>query len=465
MKNLANVKQRKIGSVIWFVIPLLWLLMVPTCSRTEKPVPNADQKALAIIGEDTITVFQFKKSYELAMLRSSQADSPENRRMHLQQMTDAYLLAQTARMEHLDTLAVFRYQREMAEREAMRELQFDRIREGIEVDENQLREAFRRSRESRVARHLYAKDRQAIEVLYRKLTSQGSTFEQLASEVFRDSTLQRNGGLLGWISWGDTDLQFENVLYQLQEGGISKPFQSKFGWHIVKLEAIRRDLIPSRLDYEHFCVKERPKLQRIYGEEKLAGYLSNYMRDQHLQLNVPLLRLVAAQIKSYYRDVLYPEDLQLQKIPANELGKISLRLSDLLQDTLIHYRGGEWTVADFVKRIPELPVQFVLYEMDKAVAFALRNDILAQKAYREGLDRRPEVRAQVRLRSNDWLARAETQLLFEDTPVERRANFTDEDVYLYRLQQWRKRRAEYLQDHRTQTAVRIFDDRLQELYR
>jgi len=99
------------------------------------------------------------------------------------------------------------------------------------------------------------------------------------------------------------------------------------------------------------------------------------------------------------------------------------------------------------------------------VAFALRNDILAQKAYREGLDRRPEVRAQVRLRSNDWLARAETQLLFEDTPVERRANFTDEDVYLYRLQQWRKRRAEYLQDHRTQTAVRIFDDRLQELYR
>jgi len=64
----------------------------------------------------------------------------------------------------------------------------------------------------------------------------GAVFEDLALRYSEDKTSARNGGSLGWFGIGKMTGQFEDIAFGLQNtGDISKPFKTKYGWHIVKL--------------------------------------------------------------------------------------------------------------------------------------------------------------------------------------------------------------------------------------
>jgi len=63
----------------------------------------------------------------------------------------------------------------------------------------------------------------------------GEDFEALASISSEDPGSGSQGGDLGWTSPGTFVPEFEQVLAGLQEGEISEPFRSQFGWHIVQL--------------------------------------------------------------------------------------------------------------------------------------------------------------------------------------------------------------------------------------
>ncbi len=63
----------------------------------------------------------------------------------------------------------------------------------------------------------------------------GESFEVLASVSSEDPGSASQGGDLGWTSPGTFDPVFEERLLALDEGEISEPFRTQFGWHIVQL--------------------------------------------------------------------------------------------------------------------------------------------------------------------------------------------------------------------------------------
>jgi len=67
--------------------------------------------------------------------------------------------------------------------------------------------------------------------------SNGSNFESLAKKYSNDKNTSSLGGKLKpFISGQLNSLPFEKAAFELQEAGqISKPIQTKFGWHILKL--------------------------------------------------------------------------------------------------------------------------------------------------------------------------------------------------------------------------------------
>ena len=67
----------------------------------------------------------------------------------------------------------------------------------------------------------------------------GEDFGALASVTSEDTASASRGGDLGWNSPGAFDPEFENVLAGLQEGEISEPFRTQFGWHIVQITGRR----------------------------------------------------------------------------------------------------------------------------------------------------------------------------------------------------------------------------------
>src|SRR5690606_30099620 len=105
----------------------------------------------------------------------------------------------------------------------------------INVNDQETREAFMKVNERIAARHLFAETEEEADNLYTRLLS-GSTFDELASEVFTDEILKNNGGYLGYFTWGDMDPAFEEAAYQLKVGEISKPVKTKYGYSIIKVE-------------------------------------------------------------------------------------------------------------------------------------------------------------------------------------------------------------------------------------
>jgi peptidyl-prolyl cis-trans isomerase SurA len=81
-----------------------------------------------------------------------------------------------------------------------------------------------------------AKAKTTIEEIYQKL-KQGEDFANLAKQFSQDNSSASNGGKLQRFSSGElSSEEFENEAFSLQNAGdYSRPFETQFGWHIVKL--------------------------------------------------------------------------------------------------------------------------------------------------------------------------------------------------------------------------------------
>ncbi|NHM07346.1 peptidylprolyl isomerase [Flavobacterium sp. CYK-4] len=81
-----------------------------------------------------------------------------------------------------------------------------------------------------------AKVKKNIEDIYQKL-QQGESFESLAKQFSEDKSSSSKGGQLARFGSGQlSSEEFENAAFSLtKDKPLSAPFQSKFGWHIVKL--------------------------------------------------------------------------------------------------------------------------------------------------------------------------------------------------------------------------------------
>ncbi len=70
----------------------------------------------------------------------------------------------------------------------------------------------------------------------------GANFAELAKQHSDDGSASK-GGDLGWLSPGDTVPEFERAMDALKPGQVSKPVQSQFGWHLIKvLERRNKDV-------------------------------------------------------------------------------------------------------------------------------------------------------------------------------------------------------------------------------
>jgi peptidyl-prolyl cis-trans isomerase D len=75
--------------------------------------------------------------------------------------------------------------------------------------------------------------------IYERLVA-GEDFESLAVEYSIDTGTAANGGDLGWISPDDSPApEFEDALFSLEPGDFSEPVLTEFGFHLIRLDAMR----------------------------------------------------------------------------------------------------------------------------------------------------------------------------------------------------------------------------------
>ena len=128
------------------------------------------------------------------------------------------------------------------------------------IDEDKVKAAYDdyvssvKNREQREAAHILitagktAKDKAAAKAKITDIKKQleaGKSFAELAKKYSQDPESAKKGGELGWISSGDMVKPFEDALFTMKKGTVSHIVKTRFGYHLIKLEDIRKQKVLS----------------------------------------------------------------------------------------------------------------------------------------------------------------------------------------------------------------------------
>ena len=133
-----------------------------------------------------------------------------------------------------------------------------------------------------------------IDSIY-NLLLEGKNFGYLASKFSEDKSSARNGGQLPFLSRGQTVPEFDNKVYSMNKiNSFSKPFKTKYGWHIVKLDEIKKI---GTFEEEKKSIEN--KLSNIIGGENLKNRLiENNIKQNFSPINNAILSKIATKLNS-----------------------------------------------------------------------------------------------------------------------------------------------------------------------
>lgn len=151
------------------------------------------------------------------------------------------------------------------------------------------------------------KAKATIEDIYKKI-QQGENFESLAQQFSEDKSSAPKGGVLQRFGSGQlSSEEFENVAFSLaKKDDISAPFQSQFGWHIIKL--IEKHPVRS---FDDMKGELEDKIRKDERSLLITNSLAKKLRTKY---TVAKDAKALAQVKKSITDEFYSQTWQ---VPAN----------------------------------------------------------------------------------------------------------------------------------------------------
>ena len=116
--------------------------------------------------------------------------------------------------------------------------------------------------------------RHQIDSIYALLLA-GANFEELAKAESQDPGTVQRGGDLNWFGRGRMVQPFEDIAFALSDGEISEPFESRFGYHVIKKVAHG---VPSLAEIRNYIegAIDRDNRKTLIQEHRLNDLKSKY---------------------------------------------------------------------------------------------------------------------------------------------------------------------------------------------
>lgn len=183
-----------------------------------------------------------------------------------------------------------------------------------------------------------------IDSIYGALKS-GADFAELAQRLSQDHGSARAGGLLPWISPGQTLKEFEDKAYALQPGEMSEPFLSPAGYHIVLMKERKQlepfdSLKPNILQF----IEQRHLRERIIDQKvDTLAKLADVSKETLMNLWADSLQAGDADLRNLIRE--YHDGLLLYEISNREVwekaSKDDAALADFFSKNKKNYAWDE----------------------------------------------------------------------------------------------------------------------------
>jgi len=357
----------------------LSLVLCAGCGR------NPEKAVVADVGDYKITVaelVEFQK--KLPQSLRSKKQGIEAQKDYLQSLIDKYIMLTEARAQRLDEDSLFleRFDREVKHR-LRRELIKREVWPKVEVSEEEMRkyyEEHKLGRELRVRHIRVATEKEAEKVM--EELRKGRPFEELVRKYSMDSSTVARGGDLGrYFRRDEVAHHIGDAVWDLKPGEASGPM--KVGNFYEIIQVVDERPVP----FEDW----KPKLHRILWRRNFRIELDKFIGDLRKKLHVKLKEdnldlLLARERESGGRPPVFSEDEK--KLP------------------LYTFDGGKVTIGDYLKA----SCRAVVRPKDRNslldwIDHLLHNELLTTFAYKEEIDRIPEVAA--------WIKKKREELLVE----------------------------------------------------
>ena len=212
---------------------------------------------LACSGKDVVAKVDGTKlrQADVAAYRGARAKDPKET---LDALVDRTLLAQAGRKAGLTDDPALKARIHAAEREILAQAYVE-SQIASATGEDQLRKRYAAEKEklarreihvAHIAVHAAGRDTAAqgaaqskASRIYARIAG-GESFEKVARELSDDPATAQRGGDLGIIREGQVDAKFFEAAAALKRGEVSKPFESSFGFHVVKALEDAKTVVP-----------------------------------------------------------------------------------------------------------------------------------------------------------------------------------------------------------------------------
>ncbi|ABA48931.1 peptidylprolyl isomerase [Burkholderia pseudomallei] len=117
----------------------------------------------------------------------------------------------------------------------------------------------------------------------RRQIESGGDFEKFARTYSQDGSASQ-GGDLGWISPGETVPEFERAMNTLQDGQVSNPVRTEYGYHLIQ--------VLGRRDAEGSVQQQMDIARQAIGQRKAEQAYSDWLRElrdsSYVQIKLPV---------------------------------------------------------------------------------------------------------------------------------------------------------------------------------
>lgn len=139
------------------------------------------------------------------------------------------------------------------------------------------------------ASHILVETETEAEELLLRLKS-GADFSELA-KTYSTGPSGAQGGNLGWFGQGAMVPTFENAVIKLKIDELSVPVQTQFGWHLIKLNDVRKTPVPTIEEVRKELITEIKKKKIDFEMSKIIDSADVIYSD--LEIDPKIIREVS----------------------------------------------------------------------------------------------------------------------------------------------------------------------------
>lgn len=348
---------------VWLIFTAI-LFFIPNCTK------NETDNIIAKVGTLSVSVEEFKDAYQFNPHLSSVKNPQTAKQIVLNSLIAEKLIARQGYEKNSQNQSRIKLQSDQYEREAIIEKFWqDKIFNEITISENELLEAYYKSKKEKIVQFINYKNKRQAYNDYQKI-KEGLSFEEIAG---------LNGLPLNCIP-ADTIKMFgklpnlEERVFSMKINEISAPVKEGKFYFIVKLTGERENIFTSEMDF----AQQRKKIQKELKKSKSFKNFQNYVNTHLSSDNFKLDKNQFKELVRKTENSLF-EKAELNQSKSNEylldiyFDNAKNNRDQFLKQPVVKFSNGTtWDTGTLLQRIAVSP-----YTVDKRSKGAFRHSMIA----------------------------------------------------------------------------------------